>query len=346
MTAGEVAPAGSMPVLWHCPRCRRPLAPRHELLACGGCGADYPVISGIPDLRVAAPAWVDAAADRARARSLLELPNIGSATELAYELFRRRDGWSDRDARHRSDQIRTHPDRIGREFDGWLSATMRQGGPLLDLGCGSGALLAAAARRGVAGVGIDVSLEWLVVAQRIIAENGGRPVLAAAMAEALPLPDHSVGAVISLDVIEHVVDQRQFLREIDRVMVAGGTCALATPNRFSLTPEPHIGVWGVGWVPRALQRSYVRRVSGKAYDYCTLLSARELRRMIAGSTSLRARIMPGIVPPEETAHFSPLKRLAAQAYNRLAATPGIGAVLLPVSPFFRVIARQPTGRQR
>jgi 2-polyprenyl-3-methyl-5-hydroxy-6-metoxy-1,4-benzoquinol methylase len=314
--------------------------PRHDVLVCAGCGAEYPVINGIPDLRVAAPAWVDAEADRTRALSLLKLPGIGSGTELAYRLFRRRDGWSERDARYRSEQMRTHPDRIARELNGWLVETTRQDGPLLDLGCGAGTLLAAAARRGVAGIGIDVSLEWLVVAQRLIAENGGRPVLAAAMAEALPLPDASVGAVISLDVIEHVGDQRQFLREIDRVMVAGGVCALATPNRFSLTPEPHIGVWGVGWVPRALQRAYVRRVSGKAYDYCTLLSAPELRRMVASSTTLRARLMPGMIPPEEVARFSRLKALAAATYNRVAAAPGLGALILPVSPFFRVIARR------
>ena len=316
------------------------------MLVCAGCAAEYPVISGIADLRVAAPAWVDAEADRERALSLLKLPGIGSAAELAYQLFRRREGWSERDARYRSEQMRTHPDRIEREFDGWLSETTRQGGPLLDLGCGAGTLLAAAARRGVAGIGIDVSLEWLVVAQRLIAENGGRPVLAAAMAEALPLPDRAVGAVISLDVIEHVVDQRQFLREIDRVMAAGGVCALATPNRFSLTPEPHIGVWGVGWVPRAWQKAYVRRVSGKAYDYCTLLSGREIERMVAGSTSLRARLMPGMIPPEDVAHFSRLKAAAAMAYNHLAAAPGLGALILPVSPFFRVIARQPGAPRR
>ncbi len=339
MTRQEAA--GPAAPMWQCPRCGGALREDGAGLVCQGCGSGYPVISGIADLRVDAPAWVDAEADRARARSLLEIPNIGSGTALAYELFRRRPGWSDRDARYRADQVRTQPDRIAREFDDWLAETTVHRGPLLDLGCGAGTLLAAAARRGVTGIGIDVSLEWLVVAQRIIAENGGRPVLAAAMAEALPLPDRSVDAVVSLDVIEHVVDQRQFLREIDRVLVAGGTCALATPNRFSLTPEPHIGVWGVGWVPRALQRSYVRRVSGKAYDYCTLLSARELRRMVTGTTSLRARLMPGMIPPEDVAHFSRLKAVAARAYNRLAAAPGLGALILPVSPFFRVIARQP-----
>ncbi len=67
----------------------------------------------------------------------------------------------------------------------WLEPCVSRG-IFLDLGCGPGMLLAAAAEEGYQGIGVDVSLVWLVVAHRLIEARGGRPVLAAALAEALP----------------------------------------------------------------------------------------------------------------------------------------------------------------
>ena len=89
-------------------------------------------------------------------------------------------------------------------------------------------------------LGIDVSMTWLVVAKRLISESCRQPVLAASLADALPLADDSVSCVVSLYVIEHVVDPRTYLSEISRVTKSGGYVALATPNRYSLTAEPHV----------------------------------------------------------------------------------------------------------
>ena len=330
--------AGSAP--WRCPQCRGELRAHADRLACVPCARDYPVFGGIPDLRVDAPAWVEPEADRERARSLLALPGDLPGSELAYRVFRRREGWSEREARHRSGQVAALAPRAEHDFDGWLRPAVSVGGPVLDLGCGAGGLLAALARRGVRGVGIDVSLEWLVVAQRIVAEHGGRPVLAAAMGESLPLADASTRAVISLDVLEHVGDQRRYIREIDRVLQPGGVCALATPNRFSLAPEPHVAVWGVGWLPRRWQRPYVWWRAAKPYDFCTLLSVLGLRRVVSVNTSLRPRIGPGIVPDDELRRFPAARARLARVYNRVAASAGLKFFVLPVCPFFRVIARK------
>lgn len=326
---------------WHCPRCRRQLLAQQGSLICHGCNVEYPLVSGIPDLRINAPAWVDQHGDRARAMSLLAAGAAIPAAELARQVFASRRGWSEADICTRAAQTVSLPDRMVRDLDGWLRAARDAGGPILDLGCGAGGLLAAIARDGRTAIGIDVSMEWLVVARRLIAENGGTPVLAAAMAESLPLADRTVGAVISLDVIEHVGDQAGYLREIDRVLRPGGVCAVATPNRFSLAPEPHVGLWGVGWLPRQWQQRYVEWRSSKPYAFCRLLSVGELRRMFKRRTSLRPQIKPGLVPAEEIRHFSRAKTAAALAYNRVAQAPILGKLLLTICPFFRVIARKP-----
>lgn|GEM_PF-6119469 len=47
----------------------------------------------------------------------------------------------------------------------------------------------------------------------------------------LPLPDASVDKIVSINVIEHLVDWNLFLLECQRVLKPGGTIALSTANR-------------------------------------------------------------------------------------------------------------------
>ena len=322
---------------WRCPRCRGAVRASGAVLACEACGVSYPLVGDIPDFRVDAPSWVEPERDREQARELLALGDSASAADLVARVFRRRAGWTDREIRRRTEQLLELPSRMQRELDEWLRAPTETGQPFLDVGCGPGALLAAAARKGRHGIGIDVSLEWLVVARRMMQEHGGHPVLAAAMAEALPLADGSAGGVLSLDVIEHVADQERTLREIGRVLAPGGVCVLATPNRFSLTPEPHVGVWGVGWLPRPWQEPYVRWRSGKPYD-CRLLSPLELRRMMRAVTSLDVRLAVPPVPAEDLARFARPKALVARCYNTLLEYRPFTRSILFICPFFHVIA--------
>src|SRR5262249_37577128 len=152
--------------------------------------------------------------------------------------------WDESRIRRRARQVMDAPTRLRSEIKGWLRSTIAPG-LFLDMGCGAGVLLAAACAEGYHGIGIDVSLVWLIAAHRLLSERGCPPVLAAALGEALPLPDRSLSAVVALDVIEHVTDAGRCLGEIDRVTVSRGRIALATPNRFSLSAEPHVFVWGV-----------------------------------------------------------------------------------------------------
>src|SRR5205814_6303531 len=118
--------------------------------------------------------------------------------------------------------------------------------------------------------GVDASLVNLVVARRLLAARGHRARLAAALVERLPVSDASMSAVLALDVVEHLGDAGRFLSEAARVLRPGGRLALSTPNRFSLAAEPHVSVWGVGWLPRRWQPAYVRRRSGIDYAWVRL----------------------------------------------------------------------------
>jgi SAM-dependent methyltransferase len=52
----------------------------------------------------------------------------------------------------------------------------------------------------------------------------------------LPLADNSVDVVVNFQVIEHLWDQGQFLRECFRVLAPGGELLISTPNRITFSP--------------------------------------------------------------------------------------------------------------
>ena len=324
--------------IWRCPKCRGGLQPLDASLNCGTCSLQFDTFGGIPDFRLPGASWVDYEADRSAARRLLARGESARAEELVRLVFSSRPNWDESRVELRTSGVMTAAARLRAEFQDWLEPSIKCDGPLLDLGCGPGALIAAAGRSNC--VGIDVSMEWLVVAQRLIAESGGTPLLAAALGEALPLADNSVAGVLSLDVIEHVADPAPYLREISRVTRQAGFLALSTPNRFSLTAEPHVQVWGVGWLPRAVQKKYVKLRSGKSYEYVRLLSSSELRRLLRACTTFNFAILVPKVPVQNIARFRPHRALLARLYNRVAGFKLLRPVFLMIAPFFQVVGRK------
>lgn len=127
--------------------------------------------------------------------------------------------------------VRFAPDRIGDSRAALFGELLeRVGGAqaaprLLDLGCGGGQLLAAAAGRGWRPIGTDVSHEALLVARKA----SDAPLFQADSA-ALPLRDASVSAVTAVNVIDHLADPMRVLAETYRVLAPAGTMSLRVPN--------------------------------------------------------------------------------------------------------------------
>ncbi len=97
-------------------------------------------------------------------------------------------------------------------------------GRLLDVGCGGGHLLAAAAERGWSGLGTDLSFQACGVTHA-----SGITSLQAESAK-LPFRDGCVEAVFLINVLDHSLDPLGTVREAYRVLRPGGCLVIRIPN--------------------------------------------------------------------------------------------------------------------
>jgi len=116
--------------------------------------------------------------------------------------------------------------------------TIEPGFKILDIGCGSGRHTCAAYRfRQVVAVGADLKFDDLTEAgerlklhDRLGEHGGGIWGLAAADVTCLPFKDDGFDLVICSEVLEHIKDYLQAIREIVRVLKPGRSLVVSVPR--------------------------------------------------------------------------------------------------------------------
>jgi len=178
----------------------------------------------------------------------------------------------------------------------------------LDLGCGFGGGLFPLSEFFEHAIGIDIVLPYLILAKKRLDEEGIHNVtLIRSSAENLPFEDNTFDFINATDVIEHIPDQRRFISEAYRVLRPGGYFCFNSPNRFSIfTREPHVKLWGVGFLPRSLMPVYVKTRKDIDYKGKRLLSYLELMKILR-DVSQSYRIF-GLVKMD-TSSDNPLKNI-------------------------------------
>jgi SAM-dependent methyltransferase len=329
-----------------CPICRGDLAEAGEpiqALCCASCGRSFPVVLGIPDLRVFPDPYIDIEADRAKALTLAtrydELDFQG-LVDFYYSVTPAVPG---KHAKQYKRALMSGVTRAELALDAWDAHDARPSRPaesLLEVGCGTAPLLVAAARRsGSRLAGVDIAFRWLAIAKKRLAEAGLDPPLLCACAEALPFPSGQFDRVVAESVLEHLSDQPQGVREIARVTRPGGRLFLSTPNRFSIGPDPHLGVWGGGYLPRTLVDAYARR-QGAVPPKRRLLSRNALVTLLErGGLELIDLFLPDIAA-DQRYQFPPLMRLAIDAYQTAKRAPLTRHALNVVGPIFYGVCRK------
>ena len=345
-----------------CPHCRgdlREVDRQAEELVCVSCDRRYPVLLGIPDLRVFSDPYIAVVADRAKGLQIADRLGDLSFLELVDYYYSITPVVPPRHARQYTRGLMAGVARAEAALTSWEDAAgmtdqpvafpQQDGGSMtgsfLDVGCGTAPLLVAAARaRGLDKlVGVDIAFRWLAVAKKRLSEEGLVVPLICACAEALPFPDGAFDRIALDSVLEHVQDQRAVLNECYRALGSGGHLFVSTPNRYSLGPDPHAGILAGGFLPDAWVAAYVRRQGGippKRH----LLSIRSLGALIrqAGFHSLHI-FLPGITPGQRS-HFGPFARFLIDMYHVAIHIPISRQVLHWIGPLLRAVSQKPSAK--
>jgi SAM-dependent methyltransferase len=113
---------------------------------------------------------------------------------------------------------------------------------VVDIGCGAGVAVRAAARRGARATGVDPAPVMLRVA-RLVSRRGRAVSWAQGSAEQVPVPDASATVLWSLATVHHWKDVHAGLAEAHRVLAPGGRL-LAVERRTSADAT---GLASHGW---------------------------------------------------------------------------------------------------
>ena len=184
--------------------------------------------------------------------------------------------------------------------------------PVLDVGCGDGALGRLLLRAGVSWVGADLSATLL--------RDAPRPVICAD-AIRLPFPDGTFGAVAMLYMLYHLADPGQAIAEAHRVLRPGGLLVTAAPSRSDspelahlMPPEPP-STFDAELAPELLGRHFAS-VEVNAWDgpYITLPDAEVLRRYLIGKGV--PRDLAAERAPTMTSFPLPITKRGAIVYGR------------------------------
>lgn len=314
-----------------CPACGGDLDVRSESIRCVDCLRSYPVVVGIPDLRLFPDRYLSLADDRAKAERLDAVP--GSALDVidAY--------WSmtpevppSLAAAYRSSASRT-VERGAAVIDRLSPATI--GASLLDVGCGTGGLVVAAALRGYDATGIDIALRWLVVCRRLAADHDVDVRFAAADGAAAPFPPRSFDTVTCVESIEHSADRRGLLH--GSMALADREYHAVVANRFSTVTDPTFGLALVGYLPRSWAAAYVRARRGTSASFYVPPSLSELGSWLGPDDSRparRAQISSSRLPSVD-ADDPRIRRYAVALHDHMVGS-RIEPLIRPVAPMLAV----------
>lgn len=179
----------------------------------------------------------------------------------------------------------------------------------LDFGCGNGAQTLLFEKDFPVVIGVDIGIVHLGELKKEAGKRGaGEKVLAVCYdGKRIPLPDASVDYSVSFEVLEHVKDEDQVLRELSRVLRPGGTLAISVPNRWWIFETHGADLpflrWNrvpfFSWLPKKIHDRYAR---------ARIYTKKEIERKLrSAGFDIERKIY--VTAPMDVVKWQPLKRL-------------------------------------
>ena len=322
-----------------CPRCKGALTAEASSYRCCHCGSKYPVLFGIPDFRIRSDRYLSLEEERDKARRLFEFGEQASFKELVRYYYSITFDLPDNMARRYQASI-----LAGTERTKSILQELRPRGdsdPLVDIGCGTGGLLLAAQGRFSDIYGVDIALRWLVIAQKRLRENNATATLVCADAEAIPFPRQSFVNAVAVDLLEHVYDVDNTIREIAEILEPDGVLWLSAVNRYCLGPHPLTGVWATGYLPAGTRSWMLKKLKGiDLLRFANMVSAGEICRKLQRRGFVALQASPKHVEGIDAHAYSTLERVLIALYRSALRVPLFRRILLWIGPAFEIVCRK------
>jgi 2-polyprenyl-3-methyl-5-hydroxy-6-metoxy-1,4-benzoquinol methylase/uncharacterized protein YbaR (Trm112 family) len=336
-----------------CPYCKgdlRDTTLETRRLVCQSCRRDFPVILDIPDLRVFPDPYIETEADHAKGLQVAARFDEFDFAALVDFYYSITSAVPREDARRYTRGLLGGAARAKASLDAWEKTTsnghkLPANCRLLEIGCGTAPLLVAAASRFDQVVGVDIAFRWLVVAKKRLADEGLDVPLICACAEALPFADETFDRVVADSVLEHVSDQQQALAQCHRVLTQTGRLFVSTPNRFSLGPDPQVGIWGGGILPERWLAAYVERRGGIPPKR-RLLSARSLAALIHQTGFSQPQVMLPDIANDQRDYFGRGMQVMIDVYQTAKRLPVSRQCLELIGPLLHAVAEKHADQTR
>jgi len=324
-----------------CPRCKDELTTNQTHFICKPCEKVYPVISGIPDFRLFRDPYLDFDEDRDRTQIVLDALDRLPLEELLTYYWSYSDVTPPLLRKKFVDNAMRGESRGERIFDLITNDGSKIPKRFLEIGCGTGNLLATAAKYVEQPIGTDIAMRWLHLSRRRFMDLGlDVPALVCCCAEYLPFKAQDFDAAIMASTFEFLKEPDSALIEIKRVLKDDGKCVINTVNRFSITNNPYAHLWGVGFLPKTLQIKYVRKRRDASFENITLFSYNRIKK--ASSVSFnKVEINLADISDKTLASLPQRTKILVGIYRKLRSLPIIRTLLALVAPEWDVHLTKP-----
>lgn len=130
---------------------------------------------------------------------------------------------------------------------------------VVEIGSGLGGRLVRLQQEGINILGVEFNPDRCQITRLRGARYGIADGVVTGIAEALPIKDNAADVVIAYEVLEHVFDPIEMLREIRRILSPDGIAFITAHNRWTLF-DHHFGLWGISYMPRGLADALLLRL--------------------------------------------------------------------------------------
>lgn len=197
-------------------------------------------------------------------------------------------------------------------------------GPFLDGGCGSGDVSRHLARRGWKGKAVDLSDSAVERARGTLAEF---PAVSVERSSVLDVSGSaSFGAVLMMDVIEHVEDDRAILRKAVELLGDGGHLILSVPSnprewRWDDDYYGHVRRYTRDDIDPKLREAGLRLIEAMDFTFPVFWAMRRLYTRLKSKPAIQGE---------------PMERTLASSGQNAWEIPGLSALISGGEPFWRI----------